>query len=56
MSDLQRGASAAYEAGYVKIGGMDIMELVEMPIDELLDFFQRTRKPKKQTAQPADGQ
>lgn len=40
------------EAGYVKIAGMDIMELVEMPIDELLDFFKELENPKSKLPNP----
>ncbi len=40
------------EAAYVKIGGKDIMELVEMPIDELLDFFKELENPKSKLPNP----
>lgn len=33
------GTRLKKEASYVKVGGKSIMELVEMPVDELLDFF-----------------
>ncbi len=34
------GGRLRTEASYVKIGGKDIMELVEMPIDEMNQFFE----------------
>ena len=40
------------EATYVKIGGKDIMELVELPIDELLDFFKELENPKSKLPNP----
>ncbi len=35
-----QGKRLRKEAGYVKIGGKNLMELVDLPIDEVLDFFQ----------------
>ena len=40
------------EAGYVKIGGKNIMELVEWPVDQLLHFFVELEKPKSQLPNP----
>ena len=37
--DECEGGRLRKEASYVKIGGKDIMELVEIPIDRLCDFF-----------------
>lgn len=34
-----QGKRLREEAGYVKVGGKNIMELVDLPIDEVLDFF-----------------
>ncbi len=35
-----QGKRLRKEASYVKIGGKNLMELVDLPIDEVLDFFQ----------------
>ena len=36
-----QGKRLRKEAGYVKIGGKNLMELVDLPIDEVLVFFQK---------------
>ena len=35
-----QGKRLRTEAGYVKIGSKNLMELVDLPIEEVLDFFQ----------------
>jgi len=38
-----QGKRLRKEAGYVKIGGKNLMELVDLPIDEVLTFFQNLK-------------
>ena len=38
-----QGKRLRNEAGYVKIGGKNLMELVDLPIDEVLAFFQNLK-------------
>ena len=38
-----KGTRLKKEAGYIKVGGKAISELVNLPIDELLDFFTNLR-------------
>ncbi|MCL2416907.1 MAG: excinuclease ABC subunit UvrA [Bacteroidales bacterium] len=41
-----RGTRLRKDAGYVKVGGKNIQELVLMPIDELQTFFNKLKLPK----------
>ncbi len=46
-----KGTRLKREAGYVKIGGKSIMDLVDMPVSRLCDFFQTlTLSPQEQLA------
>ena len=40
---LCQGKRLREEAGYVKVGGKSLMELVDLPIDEVLSFFENLR-------------
>ncbi len=42
------GSRLRKEAGYVKVGGKKITELVDMPIVELENFFNNLKQPKKE--------
>ncbi|HFA49297.1 MAG TPA: excinuclease ABC subunit A [Bacteroidetes bacterium] len=46
------GARLRPEASYVQIGGKTIGELIELPIDELVDFFVELENPKSKLPNP----
>ena len=45
-----RGTRLKKEAGYVKIAGMSISDLVEMPVSSLIEWFKRLTLPEQEAA------